>query len=223
MCRWGFQNLASSAGAKILYTLPGKHVQRIWSETRAKFRREVGALGLSFPKLLAHKICPRNRVLLFLIDFQTQVFRNPNTLFFTSVSRCFYVTKMRARNSFIAWWIVNEFQKNSWKATAHVTFVTVVFIYRCECHKAMLFFSRRIQWCDRLQNSSERKKEIAAKLSQHRFITTLFWTLLHLTSYLVLVELKSMMAVTKIKVCLGIIQELSHLSSCNRRVVICSS
>ena len=174
VCRWGFQNLASSAGAKILYTLPGKHVQRIWSETRAKFRREVGGLGLSFPKLLAHKICPRNRVLLFLIDFQTQVFRNLNTLFFNAVSRCFYVTKMRARNSFIAWWIVNEFQKNSWKATAHVTFVTVVFIYRCECHKAMLFFSRRIQWCDRLQNSSEQRKKLqpsyhSTASSQHFF------------------------------------------------------
>ena len=31
-------------------------------------------------------------VLLFIIDFQTPVFGYPNTLFFTSVSRCIHVT-----------------------------------------------------------------------------------------------------------------------------------
>ena len=53
------------------------------------------------PKLLAHKICPKNCVFLFLIGFQTQVLRYPNTLFFTALLRCIYVTYMRARICFI--------------------------------------------------------------------------------------------------------------------------
>ena len=46
-------------------------------------------------------------VLLFLIDFQTRVFGNPNMLFFTEVSRCIHVTEMPGCNWFITWWIVS--------------------------------------------------------------------------------------------------------------------
>ena len=43
--RWGFQNLASSVRAKILYTWPGKRVQRLLSSLCAKSRRGVGGPG----------------------------------------------------------------------------------------------------------------------------------------------------------------------------------
>ena len=43
--------------------------------------------------------------------FQTRVFGYPNKLFFTAVSRCIHVTYIQAPNWFIAWWIINEFEK----------------------------------------------------------------------------------------------------------------